>query len=195
MPFLSFLMEKKRNFLVHSGSSLIKELCPCNASSSEEEAGRWVRGHPQLHKSSRRAWLHEVLSHKLELTHLLFCHLKLVAAGPPQFAESSSSVNVMKWQFVEHPSAFAFTPVLSIIGVLPYPPSEKGCVDNLFQVTAPASPLNRTLESGLGPCCVPLCCFLVTWRFLPLFCKLVDGWEWCFPAPDVSFISAVPRAQ
>lgn len=57
----------------------------------------------------------------------------------------------MKWQFVEHPLAFAFTPVLSIIGVLPYPPSEKGCVDNLFQVTAPASPLNRTpLSRGSG---------------------------------------------
>lgn len=84
---------------------------------------------------------------------------------------------------------------LSIIGVLPYPPSEKGCVDSLFQVTAPASPLNPTLESGLGLYCVPLCCFLVTWQFFPLFCKLVDGWECCFPAPDVSFISAVPRAE
>lgn len=64
--------------------------------------------------------------------HLSFCHLKL-AAGPPQFAETTIFIcqHIMKWQFIEH-SAFTFTPICSIVGVLPHSPSEQRCKDSLF---------------------------------------------------------------
>lgn len=100
----------------------------------------------------------------------------------------------MKWQFIEH-SAFAFTPICCIIGVLPYSPSEQRCEDSAF-----LSQLQHHLWTSLAVghsclCYVPSRCFVVTWLRPPLFCKLTDGCEWCFPALDVSIISTVPHAE
>lgn len=160
MPFLSSLKEIRRNFPVHSGSSLIKELCPCNTSTSEAEAGRWIRGHPQLHRSLRRAWLREVLSHKCELTFCtsFICHLKL-AAGPPQFAETAIFIcKHMKWQCVEH-SAFAFTLYAVLLEYFLTPPLNKDG-RTVHPVAAPASPLTLLGGRPLMPvlCAIALLC-------------------------------------
>lgn len=140
-----------------------------------------------------------VLSHKSNsrFAHLLFCLLKLVTAGLSQFADTTIFIcenHIMKWQLIE---LSFFTPIWGnlvqiIIEELPhYPPGKDirtACVKlklqcHFFEHRSWQLVASITVCSGLYH--VPPCCTVVTWLFLPLFCKLIDGWE-CFTALDVS---------
>lgn len=175
MPFLFSLKEIKRNFPVLSGSSLTKELCPCNTSTSEARGRKmnsWPPSATQEFKESPATW-----GPVSPFAHLLFCHFEFVAAGSAQFAETAVFIcdHIMKWQFIEH-SAFAFTPVWG------YP-------------WAPASPLNLL---GSWRLTSVFCATVLLCRYAPLsptLCTLTDGREWRFSALDVSIISTVPHAE
>lgn len=100
----------------------------------------------------------------------------------------------MKWQLIELSFFYFYMRQFRqiIIEELPhYPPGKDirtACVKlklqcHFFEHRSWQLVANITVCSGLYH--VPPCCTVVTWLFLPLFCKLIDGWE-CFTALDVS---------
>lgn len=118
--------------------------------------------------------------------HLWFCLLKLVAAGPSQFAETMIFIceHIIKWQFIEH-LIFIFYSHRGYFSVNHYWSTSlfwERYTDSLFQVTAPTSPFWTSFLAVRDYCynlLMPVLCAISLrcgyWLFLSLFCKLIDG--------------------